>query len=56
MEVDQKGFEVITILDESQVQPFIFTHETAVKVIEEAIQEAVEELRAVEIQEGFLAT
>ena len=47
---------MITILDKNEVQPFVFSHKTAVKVIEEAIEEAVLELRAVEIQEGFVAT
>lgn len=35
-------------------QPAVFSHKEAVKVIEEAIEEAVLELRAIEIQEAML--
>lgn len=55
MEVDEKGFEIM-VLDKSEVRPMVFSHAEAVKVIEEAIEEAVLELRAVEIEEGRLDT
>jgi len=48
--------EIITILDKSEVRPFVFSHETAIKVIREAIEEAVLELKAIEIEEGRLDT
>lgn len=56
MEVDEKGFEVIPILDKNEMSPFVFSHETAVKVLKEAIEEAILELRAIEIEEGRLDT